>query len=69
PTPQIPLRVSLRQLYMGDLFNTVFSRQTICLGAKSCESSCPECAGPGVVVRTQQLGPGFVQQVQVRPRG
>lgn len=63
---QIPLRVSLRQLYMGDTFDTVYVRQAMCVGAGQCEKNCKDCQGPGIAVRMHQLGPGFVQQVQVR---
>lgn len=63
---QIPLRVTLRQLYVGDTFDTVYVRQAMCAGASQCEKKCKDCAGPGIAVRMHQLGPGFVQQVQVR---
>lgn len=62
---QIPLRVSLRQLYEGDTFDTVYVRQAMCVGAGQCEKNCKDCQGPGIAVRMHQLGPGFVQQVQV----
>ncbi|KAG5180243.1 hypothetical protein JKP88DRAFT_200457 [Tribonema minus] len=62
----LPLRVSLRQLYTGDVFEVHFVRQVMCLRAGECETKCPECHGPGLAVRTQRLGPGFVQQMQVR---
>lgn len=68
---QIPLRVSLRQLYQGDTFDTVYVRQAMCVGVGQCEKKCKDCHGPGIAVKMHQLGPGFVQQVQVRspPRG
>lgn len=64
--PQIPLRVSLRQLYEGDTFDTVYIRQAMCVAVSQCEKKCKDCQGPGIAVRMHQLGPGFVQQVQVR---
>lgn len=66
---QIPLRVSLRQLYVGDTFDTVYVRQSMCVGAAQCEKNCQDCVGPGVAIKMHQLGPGFVQQVQVRAWG
>ncbi|CAM9870467.1 unnamed protein product, partial [Chrysoparadoxa australica] len=66
PDVRVPLRVSLRQLYQGDTFDSTYYRQVMCMRAGECEKQCPECAGPGVMIRTQQLAPGFVQQVQVR---
>lgn len=67
---QVPLRVSLRQLYEGDTFDTVYVRQAMCVSASQCEKNCKDCQGPGIAVRMHQLGPGFVQQVQVcRARG
>lgn len=62
---QIPLRVSLRQLYQGDTFDTVYVRQAMCVAVGQCEKKCKDCQGPGIAVRMHQLGPGFVQQVQV----
>lgn len=62
---QIPLRLSLRQLYMGDTFDTVYIRQAVCVAAAQCEKKCKECAGPGTAVRMQQIAPGYVQQLQV----
>eukprot|EP00903_Cladosiphon_okamuranus_P017902 g16473.t1 len=66
PNVEIPLRVSLRQLYQGDTFDTVYVRQAMCVGAGQCEKNCKDCQGPGIAVKMHQLGPGFVQQVQIR---
>jgi hypothetical protein len=63
---EIPLRVSLRQLYVGDVLDTRYSRQVLCVEHTSCTKACKDCQGPGVKMRHQQLAPGFVQQVQVR---
>ncbi|KAG5190573.1 heat shock protein 40 [Tribonema minus] len=63
---EVPLRVSLRQLYSGDAFEASFVRQVMCLRAAECEKRCPECMGPGVAMRTQKIAPGFVQQIQMR---
>ena len=61
----LPLRVSLRQLYLGDLLDVSFARQVMCTEHAKCSKNCPDCQGPGVKVQTHQLAPGFVQQVQV----
>lgn len=65
PNVEIPLRVTLRQLYLGELLDVAYSRQVLCTDASSCQSNKQECQGPGVAVRMHQLAPGFVQQVQV----
>lgn len=62
---KIPLRVSLRQLYLGDSFEVEYTRKVLCSRHKECEQSCPECHGPGVRAAQRQLAPGFVQNVQV----
>jgi DnaJ-class molecular chaperone len=65
PNVEIPIRVTLRQLYLGELLDVEYIRQVVCVEASSCEKKNQECQGPGVKVRMQQLAPGFVQQVQV----
>lgn len=63
---EIPFRVSLKQLYTGDLLDVSYKRQVLCMNAKSCEKNSKECQGPGIKMKVQQLAPGFVQQVQVQ---
>lgn len=65
PNVEIPVRVSLRQLYLGELLDVSYARQVLCTEAASCQKNSQYCQGPGVAIRTQQLAPGFVQQVQV----
>lgn len=65
PNVDIPLRVTLRQLYMGEVLEVAYSRQILCTEASSCEMKKQECQGPGIAVRMHQLAPGFVQQVQM----
>ena len=65
PNVEIPVRVSLRQLYLGELLDVSYSRQVLCTEVAACQKNSQYCQGPGVAVRTQQLAPGFVQQVQV----
>lgn len=62
---RIPVRVSLRQLYKGEVLDVQYSRQVVCPEASQCTQKSSSCQGPGVSMRTQQLAPGFVQQVQV----
>lgn len=63
---EIPLRVTLKQLYTGDVLDTRYSRQVLCVEHSSCSKNCKDCQGPGIKMKHQQLAPGFVQQVQVR---
>lgn len=65
PNVEIPVRVSLRQLYLGELLDVSYTRQVLCVEANLCQKNNNECQGPGVKLRAQQLAPGFVQQVQV----
>ena len=66
PNVQIPLSVSLKQLYLGEVLDVAYSRQVVCVEAGSCQKQNNECQGPGVRMKVQQLAPGFVQQVQVQ---
>jgi len=66
PSVEIPLHVSLKQLYLGEQIEVEYHRQTLCLNWEMCMKNNPECSGPGVRVVRQQLAPGFVQQVQQR---
>lgn len=66
PNVVIPLRVSLKQLYTGDILEVTYVRQVLCMNHKECTKSDSSCHGPGVRIRQQQIAPGFVQQVQVR---
>ena len=65
PNVEIPVRVTLRQLYLGELLDVAYARQVLCVEASSCQKNNNECQGPGVKIRVQQLAPGFMQQVQV----
>ena len=66
PNVNIPLRVSLKQLYLGDTIEVEYVRQTLCVNWQECMKANQECQGPGIKVRMQQIAPGFVQQVQQR---
>lgn len=63
---EVPLRVTLKQLYTGDVLDTRYNRQVLCVEHASCQKNCKDCQGPGIKMKHQQLAPGFVQQVQVR---
>lgn len=65
PNVEIPVRVTLRQLYLGELVDVSYTRQVLCVEANLCQKNNNECQGPGIKLRAQQLAPGFVQQVQV----
>lgn len=64
PNVEVPLRVSLRQLYVGEILETSYVRQVLCVDHNLCQETCRDCAGPGIRLRTHQLAPGFVQQVR-----
>jgi len=66
PNLKMPLHVTLKQLYLGDIMDIKYYRQVLCLNHKECEKVDKGCQGPGTRMKTQQLAPGFVQQVQVR---
>lgn len=66
PSVEIPLHLTLEQLYSGTSFDVHYSRQVMCLQWEMCMVNAPDCQGPGIRVRRQQLAPGFVQQVQQR---
>lgn len=61
---EVPLRVSLKQLYEGVVLDVHYVREVLCVNWEECTRSNPECSGPGVKVFRQQIAPGFVQQVQ-----
>lgn len=66
PNVNVPLRVTMKQLYLGDIIEVEYIRQTLCVNWQECMKNNQECQGPGVKVRMQQIAPGFVQQVQQR---
>ena len=66
PNVDVPLRVTMKQLYLGDIIEVEFVRQVLCVNWQECMRNNQECQGPGVKVRMQQIAPGFVQQVQQR---
>jgi DnaJ-class molecular chaperone len=65
PNVEIPVRVTLQQLYKGEILDVNYARQVLCVEASSCTKTNNNCQGPGIAMKTQQLAPGFVQQVQV----
>lgn len=66
PSVEIPLRLTLKQMYEGVVIDVDYVRQTLCMNWEMCMKSNKECQGPGVRVKMQQIAPGFVQQVQQR---
>jgi DnaJ-class molecular chaperone len=66
PSVEIPLHLTLEQLYSGHSIDVHYSRQVMCLQWEMCMVAAPDCQGPGIRVRRQQIAPGFVQQVQQR---
>jgi len=66
PNVEMPLRMALKQLYLGEVLEVDYVREVLCTNWRDCTKKSNDCQGPGVKIRTQQLAPGFVQQVQVR---
>jgi len=66
PSVELPLRLTMEQLYLGEIIEVEYVRQVLCVNWQECMRNQQECQGPGVKVRMQQLAPGFVQQVQTR---
>nr|CCA16075.1 conserved hypothetical protein [Albugo laibachii Nc14] len=71
PDTVIPLRVSLKDTYVGKTLQVSFRRETLCThchgtGAAHEEDvhQCHACNGRGVVIKHRQVGAGFVQQIQ-----
>jgi len=60
----VPLELTLEQLYSGATFEVEYIRQVLCFKWEMCMKSNQECQGPGIRIRRQQIAPGFVQQVQ-----
>ncbi|KAI9297200.1 hypothetical protein K502DRAFT_119466 [Neoconidiobolus thromboides FSU 785] len=65
------LQVSLEDLYNGKEYEVEISKQVICpkcrgSGAKDSNDvkKCDACQGRGIRIITQQIAPGFIQQVQ-----
>jgi len=71
PSVEIPLEVTLADLYNGRTISVAHKKQILCpkcrgSGAKNADDvqTCPVCGGSGTRVFTQQLGPGFITQTQ-----
>lgn len=66
PNVDVPLQLTLEEMYSGATFEVSYIRQVLCVKWEMCMKNAPECQGPGIKVRRQQIAPGFVQQVQQR---
>ena len=64
PNVEIPLQLTLEELYKGATYEVSYVRQVLCLRWEMCMKNNQECQGPGVRVKRQQIAPGFVQQFQ-----
>lgn len=61
-----PLYLTLDQLYFGEFLQMTFLRPVVCLRSDECIVTKKGCAGPGVKIVTQRLGPGFIVQNQIQ---
>ncbi len=65
------IEVTLQELYLGSSRTVRLRRQILCpacrgTGAKDGEvENCNKCGGKGFTLERRQVGPGFIQQVQV----
>eukprot|EP00922_Rhytidocystis_sp_ex-Travisia-forbesii_P009111 GHVS01013304.1.p1 GENE.GHVS01013304.1~~GHVS01013304.1.p1 ORF type:complete len:410 (+),score=58.87 GHVS01013304.1:230-1459(+) len=62
----LKLRVTLEQLYFGDLLHVRYIRPVVCVHHEDCFKKRQDCQGPGLRVVTQQMGPGFIVQNQMQ---
>jgi DnaJ homolog subfamily A member 2 len=68
-----PIPVALEHLYNGKLMKLALTRNIICStcngsGSKTAgaNTTCDSCDGNGIKLVTRQIGPGMIQQMQVR---
>lgn len=64
PNVDVPLKLTLEEMYSGATYEVTYIRQVLCLKWEMCMKTNQECQGPGIRVKRQQIAPGFVQQVQ-----
>jgi DnaJ-class molecular chaperone len=64
PNVDVPLQLSLEEMYSGATYEVTYIRQVLCLKWEMCMKPNNECQGPGIRIKRQQIAPGFVQQVQ-----
>lgn len=71
PSLNIPLFISLKDLFLGKTIEASVHKQTRCkkcrgTGAKTKKDLhvCPHCKGAGTIVGMHQIGPGMYQQVR-----
>eukprot|EP01050_Picozoa_sp_SAG11_P013368 SAG11_NODE_1556_length_4688_cov_7.338636_3_plen_344_part_00 len=71
--PDIPMdiTVTLQELYLGSSRTVKLRQQILCPGCRGTGSKggemneCKKCGGKGHTIERRQVGPGFIQQVQV----
>ncbi|EDL46573.1 DNAJ domain protein, putative [Plasmodium vivax] len=60
------VEMSLEQLYKGDFFSVIYTRDVNCLRSDDCIMKKKECSGKGYKTVTQQVAPGFIMQNKMR---
>ena len=65
-----PLKVSLEDLYRGKTVKISINRMRVKypagVSAAQAVETCSECRGRGAVMKVRQIGPGMIQQMQMR---
>eukprot|EP00164_Ancoracysta_twista_P006439 GFYU01008962.1.p1 GENE.GFYU01008962.1~~GFYU01008962.1.p1 ORF type:complete len:369 (-),score=105.31 GFYU01008962.1:200-1306(-) len=71
PDVEVPLEVTLEDLYIGREIPALYRKQMVCSHCRGSGADnpddvkkCPSCKGQGIKITTHHMGPGFVQQVQ-----
>ncbi|KAI4837210.1 DnaJ protein [Plasmodium brasilianum] len=60
------VEMNLEQLYNGEFFSVVYTRDVNCLRIDDCIVKKKECSGKGYKTITQQVAPGFIMQNKMR---
>ncbi|SBS85147.1 DnaJ protein, putative [Plasmodium ovale] len=62
----IHVEMNLEQLYNGEFFSVIYTRDVNCLKGDDCIIRKPECSGKGHKTTTEQVAPGFIMQKKVK---
>lgn len=60
------IEINLEQLYNGEFFSVMYTRDVKCLRSDDCIERKKECSGKGYKTITQQVAPGFIMQNKIK---